>query len=197
MSTARTVLTLAAAAVVVPLAMRSREAGTARNIVAASPVLIERGEQANPADVRAFLEATRGANAVQCEIILSSFNSWSSSRSPDRDSTAWKVSTVIHRDITSAGVVPELVAAMKSGDACASRVAARVLGRSGLPAARSELLSALGDANAQVRLMGAIGIGFSEDSTMSNQLIRVLSDRDERVRAAAAWALGAVNEGKG
>jgi HEAT repeat protein len=100
---------------------------------------------------------------------------------------------VIHRDITSAQVVPDLVAAMKSGDPCSSRVAARVLGRSGLPAARSELLSALGDANAQIRLMAAIGIGFTEDSTMSSQLIRVLADRDERVRAAAAWALGAVN----
>jgi hypothetical protein len=193
MSAARTILTIAVAAMVVPLAMRSREAGTARVNAAERPFLVEGHEQATIADVRAYLEATRGANAVQCEIILSSFNSWSSSRSPDRDSTAWKVSMVIHRDITSAQVVPDLVAAMKSGDPCASRVAARVLGRSGLPAARSELLSALGDTNAQIRLMAAIGIGFTEDSTMSSQLIRVLADRDERVRAAAAWALGAVN----
>ena len=193
MSAARTILTIAAAAMVVPLAMRSREAGTARVNATERPLLVEGHEQATTADVRAFIEATRGANAVQCEIILSSFNSWSSSRSPDRDSTAWKVSTVIHRDITSAQVVPDLVAAMKSGDACASRVSARLLGRSGLPAARSELLSALGDTNAQIRLMAAIGIGFTEDSTMSSQLIRVLADRDERVRAAAAWALGAVN----
>ena len=126
MSAARTILTIAAAAMVVPLAMRSREAGTARVNAAERPFLVEGNEQATTADVRAYLEATRGANAVQCEIILSSFNSWSSSRSPDRDSTAWKVSMVIHRDITSAQVVPDLVAAMKSGDPCSSRVAARV-----------------------------------------------------------------------
>jgi len=68
-----------------------------------------------------------------------------------------------------------------------------MLGRSNLAPARSALLSALTDDNAQVRRLGAIGIGFSDDTTASRQLVRALSDRDERVRAAAAWALGAVN----
>jgi hypothetical protein len=194
MSAARTVLTLAAAAVVLPLAMRARETGTARTTLAATPLVqLEEGAQATPADLRAFLGAVRGANAIQCEIILMSFNSWSSSRTPDRDSVAWRVSTVTHRRIVSAEVVPDLVAAMRSGDHCASRVATRLLGRSDLPAARSELLSALGDSSAEVRLLAAIGIGFSEDSTTSGRLVRALADRDERVRAAAAWALGAIN----
>src|SRR5262245_29046269 len=193
MSTARTVLTVAAAAVVLPLAMRARESGTARATLAATTTVEIEGAQATPADLRAFLEAVRGSNSIQCEIVLQSFNSWSSYRTPDRDSVAWRVSTVNHRRIASNEVVPDMVAAMRSGDPCASRVAARMLGRSGLPAARSELLSALGDANAQVRQMAAIGIGFSEDSTMSTPLLRALADRDERVRAAVAWALGAVN----
>lgn len=193
MSAARTILTLAAAIVVVPLAMKARGSGIANTIASAGAVEVE-GAQATPADLRAFLEATRGANAIQCEMILSSFNSWSSSQAPDRDSTAWNVTMVIHRDIKSADVVPDLVAAMKSGDSCSSRVAARLLGKSELAPARRELLSALSDQNAQVRQLAAIGLGFSEDSTASSQLVRVLADRDARVRAAAAWALGAVNE---
>ena len=94
MSAARTVLTLAAVAVVLPLAMRARESGTARATFAATTNIKMEEAQATPADVRAFMEAVRGANPIQCEIILQSFNSWSSYHTPDRDSVAWRVSTV-------------------------------------------------------------------------------------------------------
>jgi HEAT repeat protein len=192
MSAARTVLTLAAAVVVLPIAMRARESGL--EIAALGPVsrAVVEENQATTADLRAYLDAINGSNAVQCEIVLSSFNSWSSSRAPDRDSTAWKLSMVGHRNFAEAQV-PELVAAMRSADDCVSRVAARLLGRSKLPAARSALLAALGDENVQLRRLAAIGIGFSDDTTASRSLVRALGDRDERVRAAAAWALGAVN----
>lgn len=193
MSAARTVLTVAAAVVILPLAMRARESGSAR--ASLLPTMSVSGEdpQATAADVRAYLEGMRGANALQCEIALSSFNSWSSSRAPDRDSVAWNVAMVIHRRIETEQLVPELVTAMRSDDECVSRVSARLLGRSKLEPARAALLSALDDDNAQVRRLAAIGIGFSEDTTASRRLVRALGDRDERVRAAAAWALGAVN----
>jgi hypothetical protein len=193
MSAARTILTLAAAAVVVPLAMRARDSGTAARVAAASTVEGE-GAQATTADVRAYLAAIRGANPVQCEIVISGFNSWSWNHAPDRDTTAWKLTMVTHRSIRSADVIPDLVAAVKSGDSCASRVAARMLGQTDLPAARRELLAALSDQDAQVRQLAAIGLGFSEDSTLSTQLVRALADGDARVRAAAAWALGAVHD---
>lgn len=195
MSAARTVLTVAAAVVVLPLAMRARETGSARaSLVPLSMSVSEEKEpQATASEVQAYLEGLRGANAIQCEIALSSFNSWSSSRAPDRDSVAWNVATVIHRRIASEQIVPELVAAMRSPDNCVARIAARLLGRSKLAAARAALHTALRDENPQVRRLGAIGIGFSNDSTASSQLVRALADSDERVRAAAAWALGAVN----
>jgi HEAT repeat protein len=193
MSAARTILTVAAALVVVPLAMRSRESAPAAAAITSAIVQFEEG-QASPADIRAFLEAVRGSNAIQCEIVLQSFNSWSSNHAPDRDSLAWRVTRVTHRRIRSPELVPDLVTAMKSGDACAARVAARMLGRSELQPARRELLSALGDSDAQVRQLAAIGLGFSNDSTTSRQLVGALADRDARVRAAAAWALGAVHE---
>jgi HEAT repeat protein len=198
MSTARQVLTFAAAMVVVPLAMKARESGSARASLLPTRVSMTPSEgeepQATVSDVQAYLGGLRGANAIQCEIALSSFNSWSSNRAPDRDSVAWNVAMVIHRRIQSEQIVPELVTALRSPDDCVSRIAARLLGRSRLAPARAALLSALGDDNASVRRLAAIGIGFSEDSTANSQLVRALADRDERVRAAAAWALGAVNE---
>lgn len=192
MSAARTVLTFAAVMALLPIAMRARESGVVRATL--EPVaLVTQDPAASPDDLRAYLQAIRGSNPIQCEIILSSFNSWSSSRAPDRDSTAWRVGMVIHRRIENAQVVPEVVTAMRSGDDCVARVAARLLGRSRVEAARRELIAALRDENPQVRRLAAIGIGFSGDSTTSATLVRVLADRDERVRAAAAWAIGAVH----
>lgn len=194
MSAARTVLTLAAAMVVVPIAMRAREAsGVVRPSLLTPASISQKDPQATASDVRAYLESMQGANAVQCEIALSSFNSWSSSRSPDRDSVAWNVAMVIHRKVESPQLVPELVTAMRSTDVCVSRIAARLLGRSSLEPARAALLTALRDESAQVRRLAAIGIGFTDDSTVMAPLVRALADRDAMVRAAAAWALGAVN----
>jgi HEAT repeat protein len=193
MSGARTILTVMAAVVVLPLALRARESGSVRASLLPTMSNSEQDPQATAADLRAYLGSMQGANAIQCEIALSSFNSWSSSRSPDRDSLAWNVSMVVHRRIASEPLIQELVSAMRSGDECVSRLSARLLGRSRLPSAKTALVTALRDENAAVRRLGAIGIGFSDDSTANGQLIRALADRDERVRAAAAWALGAVN----
>ncbi|HSA54378.1 MAG TPA: HEAT repeat domain-containing protein [Gemmatimonadaceae bacterium] len=192
MSAVRVVVVLAAAVAVLPVVLRDRDAGPVTAGAAALPATAQE-QRADPAAVRAFLDGVRGANAIQCEVILQSFDSWSSNRAPDRDSVAWSVTTVVRRRITAPQSVPDLVAALRGGDDCAARVAARLLGRSRLPAARGELLSALGDASPQVRRLGAIGLGFSSDTTASPQLVRALADRDAGVRAAAAWALGAVH----
>jgi HEAT repeat protein len=68
-----------------------------------------------------------------------------------------------------------------------------MLGRSPSPAARTFLVGALGDANAQVRQLAAIGIGWRSDSTVNSRLVTLLGDGNAEVRAAAAWALGAVH----
>jgi hypothetical protein len=191
-STARTILTFAAAAVILPLVMRGERdgAGGVRN--ARLAVAAMQTPQPSAASVRAFLEGVRGANALQCEMILQSFDGWSSNHAPDRDSVAWSVTMVVRQRIATAQSVTDMVAALRGGDDCAARAAARLLGRSRMAAARSELFAALRDDNAQVRRLGAIGLGYSDDSTASAPLVRALTDRDARVRAAAAWALGAV-----
>lgn len=192
MSAARTVLTLAAVVALLPLAMRVRDSvGPVANVVAVRTA--DATEQAGEAPVRAFLAGVRGANPIQCEMILQSFNAWGSSEAPDHDSVALAATMVARRRIAAGAPVAVVVGAFRGGDDCESRVAARLLGRSQVPAARSALLAALEDESAPVRQRAAIGLGFSGDSTASGSLVRALGDRDARVRAAAAWALGAVH----
>ena len=193
MSAMRSVLTLAALAAVFPLAMMKREHPSPRPGPTDVTLAAIEQQQADPAAVRAFLQGVRGANAIQCELILQSFHGWSSDAPPDRDSVAWTVTHVVRQRAATSQSVPDLMAALRSGDDCSARAAARLLGRSRLPVARTELLAALGDADARVRRLAAIGLGFSSDTTASSALVRVLADRDATVRAAAAWALGAVH----
>jgi hypothetical protein len=193
MSATRNVLTLAAAVAVFPLAMLGREHAGLRPGRADVAVIDGQEQQADPAAVRAFLQGVRGANAIQCELMLQSFHGWSSNATPDRDSVAWAVTSVVRRRAVASASVPDLVASLRSGDSCAARMAARLMGRSRVAAARAELLAALRDSSAAIRQLAAIGLGYSSDSTASGALVRVLADADARVRAAAAWALGAVH----
>lgn len=199
MSPGRSMLTLATAAAFFPVALWEwSRAPVAEHPPGPPPAPAARPasqqqSQASMAAVRAFLEGVRGSNAIQCEMILQSFDAWSYNHAPDRDSAAFAVTTVARRRAVGAQAVPDLVAALRGADDCAARTAARMLGRSRLPAARSELLTALGDASPQVRRLGAIGLGFTSDTTTSPQLVRALADGDAGVRAAAAWALGAVH----
>jgi HEAT repeat protein len=190
MSAARSILAFVAVAAVVPLALR--EVNVVAPVVADGALVAEGDAQADPAAVRAFLQGVRGANAIQCEMILQTFDSWSSNRAPDRDSVAWAVATVVRRRVIAAQSLADLISSLRGDDACAARAATRMLGRSQQAAARRELLAALRDSSVQVRRLAAIGVGYSNDTTASGALVRVLADGDDQVRAAAAWALGAV-----
>lgn len=188
MNALKSTLALMAVLVVVPFVARDRGAplpGPAIAVKTAEP-------QATTADVRAFLQGVRGANAIQCEMILQSFNAWSSNVVPDRDSAAYAVSLAVRRRIGDAQAVTEMVSALRGDDQCAARAAARLLGRSELSESRAALLAALADGNTRVRQLAAIGLGYSSDTTTTPRLVRALADGDAGVRAAAAWALGAV-----
>jgi HEAT repeat protein len=171
MSSARAILTFAAAVVVVPLAMKARESAGSTNATFVPVTSVSSQEQrVSQPELRAYLDAIQGANAVLCEIVLSQFNSWSSSRAPDRDSVAWNVGRVVHRKVASPQLVPDLVTALRSGDSCVSRAAARLLGRSELDEAKSALLAALRDENAQVRQLAAMASGTATTRQQPDRL---------------------------
>ena len=65
MSAAKTVLTVAATVVLLPLAMRARESGSARASLLPNMSVSKEDPQATAEDVRAYLEGMRGANALQ------------------------------------------------------------------------------------------------------------------------------------
>lgn len=147
-----------------------------------------------PDRVRLLVDGMRGATPLQCELALQGMNGWwGNGPEPGRDAAAWNVITwAAHRDI-EASSVPALTTSLKDNDACVRRVAARLLGRSRLPAARARLLEATRDADPATRRLGATGLGYMDDKTLTRDLVRLLDDRDAGVRAAAAWAIGAIH----
>jgi hypothetical protein len=147
---------------------------------------------ADSGSIRELIDGIRGANAIQCELVLQAFVGWTSNV-PDRDAEAWSVTQRRWRRVVDQGDIAWLGEQMRAGDACAARAAARLLARSPAPAARTFLVSALRDANPEVRRLAAVGIGFRSDSTVNARLVNLLDDGDAGVRAAAAWALGAVH----
>jgi len=161
-------------------------------VVALAPAALE-AQGGAPDRVRMLLDGIRGATPLQCELALQGMNGWwGNGPEPGRDPAAWTVITwAAHRDV-EAGSVPLLATSLRDNDPCVRRVAARLLGRSRLPAARARLLEATRDADPGMRRLGATGLGFMDDRTVVRDLVRLLDDRDPGVRAAAAWAIGAV-----
>lgn len=146
------------------------------------------------AQVKVLVEGMRGATPMQCELALQGMNGWwNNGPEPGRDAAAWTViSYAAHREIDASSVAP-LSVSLQDPDPCVRRVAARLLGRSRLPAARARLLEATRDADPAMRRLGAAGLGYMDDRTLTRDLVRLLEDRDPGVRAAAAWAIGAVH----
>ena len=143
---------------------------------------------------KVFLDAMRGANPMQCELALQGMNNWwNNGPEPGRDAAAWNVIRyAAHREVPAASV-QMLATALRDTDPCVRRVAARLLGRSELPAARARLIEATKDPDPMIRRLGATGLGYMNDKTVTRDLVRMLEDRDPGVRAAAAWAIGAIN----
>lgn len=177
---------LAAVAVIgLPVVMATREAAPPR------PEMAQRATAADTGTLHELLDGIRGANAVQCELLMQAFVGWTS-EVPDREGPAWLVSRRMWMRVTTPRDIAYLTGELRGADPCVARVAVRILGRSPTPEARSALMAALTDANPGVRRLAAVGIGFRSDSTAGRQLVRLLADGDARVRAAAAWALGEV-----
>lgn len=161
--------------------------------VLVAPAMLE-AQSGTQDRTRVLLDGMRGANAMQCELALQGMNGWwGNGPEPGRDAVAMNVIyNTAHRNI-DAGNVPMLATALKDTDLCVRRIAARLLGRSQLPAARARLLEATKDADPVMRRLGALGLGHMDDRTLTRDLVRMLDDRDAGVRAAAAWAIGAIH----
>jgi len=169
-------------------------AAAAAGVIAAAGTVGSQG----PARDRAvdLLGGLRGASPVQCELALQSLQGWwgwGHAPMPDRNPEAWAVVSWATRGKVDPSSVPALAAALKDGDGCVRRAAARMLGRSRLPSAHGRLAEALRDPDPAQRKLGALGLGFSDDRTVIPVLQRHLADRDPGVRAAVAWAMGAVH----
>jgi hypothetical protein len=118
-----------------------------RTILAALAVLLApamlEAQSGTQDQAKVLLDGMRGANAMQCELALQGMNNWwNNGPEPGRDPAAWTVIRyAAHREVP-AGSVQMLATALRDTDPCVRRVAARLLGRSELPAARARLIEA-------------------------------------------------------
>jgi hypothetical protein len=162
----------------------------------------QRAPVADSTRVRQLLQSARGANAVMCDLaarIVDGRNGWwsgsdaifgiaTSADSGARDVVSW----VQHREV-DAIAVPVLRDGLSDPDACVRRLSAPLLGRIRHPSASQARLGALGATEDVVREMGALALGFTDDSTAVAPLTeRLRRDSAPRVRAMAAWALGEI-----
>ncbi len=151
---------------------------------------------ADTTQVRAFLDAVRGANPLQCQLGIHSLDVGFGWRRveivPDAMTEPLELVQWATRRIEDPDAVRPLRRAMEDADACVSRVATRLLGRMRQPAATRSLVEALRSPNARTRELAALGLGFADDRTTVRAIVALLDDREVGVRAAGAWALGRI-----
>ncbi len=143
-------------------------------------------------DVRTFLDAARGADRVICALAAAPVgNGWGDTGAPTADDAslvAWALKPSLdERDLT---VLEE---GLLGSDDCVRTMAARLLAE--VEGGAAVLVDALEHDSPRIRRAGAEGLGFAEVRSAGRQLTRRLEDdADPSVRAAAAWALGRIED---
>lgn len=111
----------------------------------------------------------------------------------DADACVRRVAAPMLGRIDLPAALQALRAALRDDQAATREAAAIGMGYSENAAAIPALLAGLQDSVARVRVACALALGEIEDRRAIGALVRVLrEDRDEDVRAAAAWALGEI-----
>jgi len=161
----------------------------------------QRAPVADSTRVRQLLQAARGTNAMMCDLaarIVDGRSGWWGSDglfgiAASADSGARDVASWVHEREVDATAVPVLRDGLADADACVRRLSAPLLGRIRHPSAAQARLAALAATDDNLREMGALALGFSDDSTALAPLTeRLRRDSAPRVRATAAWALGEI-----
>ena len=152
------------------------------------------------AQVRALLQAARGANTLVCELAARTVDGrfgWSSedgmfSPGGSADSLGRDVVSWVHDRQIDPVNVPILRAAIADQDWCVRRLAAPILGHVRDASAMQAMLAALSAPEPGTREMAALALGFADDARAVTPLVARLNDESARVRATAAWALGEI-----
>ena len=202
---AKAFLVVAAATLVVRVGVALGVARTSKPVVFVPfPAGVAQATQsrqlADSAQVRALLQAARGANTLVCELAARTVDGrfgWSSddgmfSPGGSADSLGRDVVSWVHERQLDPSTVPILRSAIADQDWCVRRLAAPILGHVRDPSAMQAMLAALGASDAGTREMAALALGFADDARAVAPLVARLGDESARVRATAAWALGEI-----
>jgi hypothetical protein len=99
---------------------------------------------------------------------------------------------VLQQEVAAADV-PALRTALGDPDACVARTAARILGRARTAGAVGALRDAVRSGGSAL-LPGIIGLAHADDLAAAADLRPLLRNDAARVRRAAAWALGSIED---
>ncbi len=95
-------------------------------------------------------------------------------------------------------IIPELIELSRLPERSMREAAIFGLGRTGDARAVPPLMAALGDYNESVQAQACLGLSFSRDKQVVDRMIEVVADatRKDTTRAACAWALGVIGDGR-
>lgn len=150
---------------------------------------------------RQLLDAVRGANGVLCGAIDRAFDTgyWSYSFSSIMendfaDQRSADIGRWIGHRRVDASVLPVVLPALHSTDACERRVAARVAGRTEISNLHERVRAELNADNPAVRAAAVFAVGFADEKAAVPTLRERLNDSDSNVRVATIWALASIGD---
>lgn len=156
---------------------------------------------AQAADVTALeelLAAADGLRGVACELVVRGMQDrWGGSRRPLKGASEGSLRDRIDagvRAADSAEGARVLVEEFLGGSGCRADAAFGLLDRVEPEAATTPLRAALQASAVETRRRAALGLGAIDSHDDRLPLERLLADADPRVRTAAAWALGEIEE---
>ena len=183
--------------------------GAAMYFAGASPhALPARSDVAEPPhaaiDVRALLDAARGANPLMCALAAQSvrnggWGDWSdapvtplSASLPAGSDDDWRSREVEESE------APLLIESLGAQDACVRELSVRMIGRTRDrgKSMTPGLLSGMTSDVARTRETSALALGMLRPREAVDPLVRALRDSESSVRANSAWALGRIDDGR-
>ena len=142
--------------------------------------------------------AADGMRGVACELVVRGMQDrWASSRRPLKDASEGSLGDRIEAGVRAADSAEGariLVEEFLGGSGCRADAAFGLLDRVEPDAAVTPLRAALQSSAVETRRRAALGLGAIDSHDDRLPLERLLADDDPRVRTAAAWALGEIEE---
>lgn len=145
-----------------------------------------------------LLQSVAGANPVVCAAVERAFQtgSWGMQVLPADGATAEEDETArwIGREHLERGALEPARQGLASADACTRRVAAHIAGNVAVAGLERELDAELSSPATTTQVAAIMALGYAEQRSAAPRVRRLANASDRRVRLAAIWALGSIED---